>query len=92
MDLPGLGKNAGLEAITWIPDDVLVAKGLLDENAGAKYNPAAYPDHGAGLFFVGIEQNGQIIAYALNHKTGGFTRDRDHRQRLPEGHGAHVRA
>ena len=73
VDLPGLGKNAGLEAITWIPDDVLVAKGFLDA-AGAKYDPAAHPDHGTGLFFVGVEQDGQIIAYALNHKTGGFTR------------------
>ncbi len=74
VDLPGLGRNAGLEALTWIPDDVLVAKGLFDESAGTTYNPAAYDNHGAGLFFVGLEQNGQIIAYALNHKTGGFTR------------------
>jgi hypothetical protein len=71
-DLPGLDKNAGLEAITWVPDEVLVAKGLKD---GAKaYNPADHPDHGNGLFFVGVEQTGQIIAYALNQTTGGYTR------------------
>ena len=73
-DLPGLGANAGPEAVTWVPDDLLVAKGFLDETAAAPYNPASYPDHGAGLFFVGVEQDGRIIAYALNQTTGTFTR------------------
>lgn len=72
-DLPGLDSNAGLEAVTWIPDDVLVAKGF-ENLAGDPYDPAAYPDHGAGLFFVGVEQGGSIIAYALNQTNGTFTR------------------
>jgi hypothetical protein len=71
-DLPGLDKNAGLEAITWVPDEVLVGKGFKD--GPTAYNPANHPDHGTGLFFAGVEQTGQIIAYALNQKTGGYTR------------------
>jgi Ca2+-binding RTX toxin-like protein len=65
-DLPPLGGNLGLEAIVWIPDDVLVAKGFKDEATNAAYNPATYPNHGTGLFFVGIEQSGEIRAYALD--------------------------
>ena len=65
-DLPGLAQNLGPEAVTWVPDTVLVAKGFLDEAAAAAYNPATYADHGSGLFFVGVEQDGRILAYALN--------------------------
>lgn len=63
--LDELGPNQGPEAIAWVPDEVLVAKGLLDETTGAKYKPASYPGHGFGLFFVGIEQDGSIAGYAL---------------------------
>jgi Ca2+-binding RTX toxin-like protein len=73
-NLPGLAANAGLEAVTWVPDDLLVSKGFMDETAAAPYNPASYPDHGAGLFFVGVEQDGRIVAYAFNQTTGTFTR------------------
>jgi len=73
-DLPGLGANLGLEAIEWIPDSYLVSQGFLDERTGVAYNPAAYADHGKGLFFVGVEANGMIYAYALNHVTGGYSR------------------
>jgi hypothetical protein len=73
-DLPGLGANAGPEAITWVPDDLLVAKGFFDETAAAPYDPADYPGHGRGLFFLGIEQDGRVIAYALNRTTETFTR------------------
>ncbi len=73
-DLPGLDENAGLEAVTWVPDDLLVAKGFRDEAKGAAYNPADYPGHGAGLFFVGVEQDGSIVAYALNQTAGSYTR------------------
>jgi hypothetical protein len=65
LDLPGLGANAGLEAIGWMPDSFLIGKGLIDESKGAAYNPASYPGHGQGLFFVGVEQTGEVIAYAL---------------------------
>ena len=73
-DLPGLGSNTGPEAITWVPDDLLVSKGFFDEAAGAAYNPASYPNHGAGLFLVGIEQDGRILAYALNQAANTYTR------------------
>ncbi len=73
-DLPGLEANEGPEALTWVPDDVLVAQGFEDEATTAAYNPAIYPNHGTGLFFVGIEETGQIIVYALNGATDGFTR------------------
>jgi hypothetical protein len=64
-DLPGLGANLGLEAIQWMPDSFLVAHGFKDEITNAPYDPATYPGHGSGLFFVGVEQNGTIYAYAL---------------------------
>lgn len=72
-NLPALGANLGLEAITWVPDAFLVARGFLDESTNAKYNPATYPGHGAGLFFVGVEASGFIYGYALT-PGGGFTR------------------
>ena len=73
-DLPAVGANLGLEAITWIPDSYLVASGFIDESAGAAYAPSRYPGHGTGLFFVGVEANGNIYGYALDHMTGGFQR------------------
>ena len=73
-DLPVVGANAGVEAITWIPDSMLVANGFFDESKGRAYLPADYADHGTGLFFVGVEANAVIYAYALNHTTSGFTR------------------
>ena len=73
-DLPAVGSNTGLEAITWVPDSYLVARGFYDEARSAVYDPALYPDHGGGLFFVGVEANGRIYAYALNHASGSFTR------------------
>lgn len=73
-DLPTTGANLGLEAITWIPDSWLVAHGFLDESTGTAYNPASYADHGDGLFFVGLEANGTVYAYALDHTTSGYHR------------------
>jgi hypothetical protein len=73
-DLPAVGANVGLEAITWIPDSFLVANAFFDASAGHAYNPAEYADHGTGLFFVGVEATGLIHAYALNHQSGAFTR------------------
>ena len=70
--MPGLPENAGLEAVTWVPDEVLVAKGFMDDVKGQRYNPADYADHGKGLFFVGVEHGGRIAAYALNQSTGAF--------------------
>jgi hypothetical protein len=73
-DLPAVGANLGLEAITWIPDSYLVSNNFYDEHALQTYNPAAYANHGTGLFFVGLEGNGEIYAYALDQASGGFTR------------------
>ncbi|WP_198418793.1 lamin tail domain-containing protein [Cryobacterium sp. TMT4-31] len=73
-DLPVVGANAGLEAIAWVPDSFLVAQGMLDERTNAAYDPAVYAGHGTGLFFVGLEANGAIYAYALDQATGGYTR------------------
>jgi hypothetical protein len=73
-DLPGLAANTGLEGVAWVPDSVLVSRGLKDESTGQAYAPAVYPDHGAGLFFVGVEQTGEIVAYALNQSGGTYAR------------------
>jgi len=73
-DLPAVGPNLGLEGITWIPDSFLVARSFFDETAGHPYVPAQYPNHGTGLFFVGVEASGVIYAYALDHVGGGFSR------------------
>ena len=53
---------------------MLVANGFFDESKGRTYAPADYASHGSGLFFVGVEANGIIYAYALNHATNSATR------------------
>ncbi|WP_330334273.1 lamin tail domain-containing protein [Streptomyces sp. NBC_00536] len=73
-DLPTLPANAGPEGIAWIPDTFLTARGFRDEHTGAAYDPAAYPGHGSGLFFTGVEANGTVYAYALDLSGGGYTR------------------
>ena len=73
-DLPVIGANAGLEGIAWIPDTQLVAQGFVDESTGTAYNPASHPNHGSGLFFVAVEANGMIYAYALDQDGSGYTR------------------
>ncbi len=71
-DLPPTGANLGMEAITWVPDSYLTDNNFRDDT-NAIYNPASYPNHTAGLFFIGIEGTGNIYAYALN-QSGGFTK------------------
>jgi hypothetical protein len=73
-DLSAVGANLGFEAITWVPDTYLVANNFYDAAALKTYNPADYPDHGTGLFFVGVEGTGQVHGYALNQVSGTFTR------------------
>jgi hypothetical protein len=73
-DLPVVGPNLGLEAITFVPDAALVAGGFFDEATHTSYVPTNYPNHGGGLFFVGVEGNGMVYAYALDHVTNGFVR------------------
>lgn len=71
-DLPAVGPNLGLEAVTWVPDAYLTAHGFADQKTGHAYDPATYPGHGDGLFFAGLEANGNVYAYALG--ASGYTR------------------
>ncbi|TDD48745.1 hypothetical protein E1263_33080 [Kribbella antibiotica] len=73
-DLPSVGNNDGLEAISWVPDSFLAAQGFKDERTNAAYNPSSYANHGTGLYFVGLEGNGMVYAYALNQSGSTFTR------------------
>jgi len=45
-----------------------------NEAANAAYDPSRYPNHGTGLFFVGLENNGMIYGFALDHSGGTFQR------------------
>jgi hypothetical protein len=64
-DFPGLGANAGLEGVTWVPDSWLTGHGFRDEHTGGVYAPGTYPGHGGGLFLVGVEGTASVYAYAL---------------------------
>ncbi|MFE0028751.1 hypothetical protein [Amycolatopsis sp. NPDC059021] len=72
-DLPSVSPNKGLEGISWVPDSFLTAHKFRDEHTKAAYDPAKYPGHGGGLYFVGLEDNGTIYAYALG-QNGSYTR------------------
>lgn len=72
--LPTVGANLGLEAITWVPDSYLVEEGLRDEATGRRYDPKQYPNHGRGLFLVGVEASGFVYAFALDLAGNSFTR------------------
>ncbi len=71
--LPKVGANAGLEAITWVPDAFLTSKGFFDDTKAHAYAPAEYANHGSGLFFVGVEETGKIHVLALNHGSSAAT-------------------
>lgn len=65
--VPGLGAvaaNVGLEAVEWVSDEDL-AGSLFSTATGAAYDPALYPGHGDGLFFVAVEDTGLVHALAL---------------------------
>ncbi|MEU0883951.1 esterase-like activity of phytase family protein [Lentzea sp. NPDC005914] len=62
--MPDVDPNDGPEGIAWVPDSYLTQNGFKDD-AGRTYNPADYPGHGSGLFFVGLEATGQVYVYAL---------------------------
>lgn len=65
--LPAVGANLGIEAVEWVPDSALAGK-LYDDNTKAPYDASAYA--GSGLFFVAVEDNGGVYAFAL--AAGGF--------------------
>ena len=73
-DLPKVGSNLGLEAIAWVPDTYLVSKGFVDESKQAAYDPTSYANHAGGILFVGVEQDGMIYGFALDHSASSFTR------------------
>lgn len=62
--LPAVGANLGIEAVEWVPDSALAGK-LFDDRTNAPYVPADYAGHGDGLFFVAMEDNGHVYAFAL---------------------------
>lgn len=84
-DLPVVGANAGLEAITFVPDNNLTSAGFYDNSKSKLYNPADYANHAGGLFFVGLEGNGMIYVYALNHSDNTFTRITSFTTGFPSG-------
>ncbi|WP_102194298.1 lamin tail domain-containing protein [Microbacterium aurantiacum] len=67
--LPAVGANLGMEAVEWVPDAAL-AGALFDDSTGAAYDPSDYAGHGGGLFFVAIEDNGHVYAFALGADGG----------------------
>lgn len=69
-DFPGLGANAGLEGITWVPHSVLTGGGLIDDSTGAAYDPEVYEGHGNGAFVVGVEGTGEAYIYVLHQSQG----------------------
>lgn len=64
-----VGDNLGFEGITWVPDSYLVENNFFDDNLKQAYNPNNYPNHGTGLFFLGLEQDGHIYVYSLRHES-----------------------
>jgi hypothetical protein len=71
--MPDFGANLGAEAVTWVADDYLVERGFFDESAGHDYAPSDYPEHGGGVFFLGVEQTGGLYGFVLDHEGGGAT-------------------
>lgn len=64
-DFPNTPINLGFESITWISDEYLLNNNFYDESKSKRYDPNDYPGHGSGLFFLGLEADGKIYAYAL---------------------------
>jgi hypothetical protein len=72
----GDDSNLGFEGVTYVPDSYLTSHGFHDQNLNKVYDPSNYPLHGSGLYFLGLEKNGHIYAYALN-SDGTFQRVAD---------------
>jgi hypothetical protein len=68
--IPAAGANLGLEGVAWVPDSYLTGNGFVDQSTGQPYDPAAYPLHGTGLYFVAVEDTGNLYAFALDSSGG----------------------
>lgn len=68
--------NLGFEGVAFVPDSYLTATGFVDQSTGRTYAPADYPQHGSGLYFAALENDGKLYAYALNsdHSDHSFHR------------------
>lgn len=64
--IPAAGANLGLEGVAFVPDTYLTANGFKDQSTNATYTPSTYPNHGSGLYFVAVEDTGDLIAFALD--------------------------
>ena len=74
-DLPAGAPNLGIEDIALVPDSYLTANGFVDQSTSAAYNPANYPNHGSGIFFVGLESDGMVATGTRsNHADNSYTR------------------
>lgn len=73
-DVPAVGANLGLEAITFVPDAALVAAGFIDASTGNAYEPSDYAEHEGGVFLAGVEDTGMIYGYVLDHTASTFVR------------------
>jgi chitodextrinase len=58
--------NLGFEGVTFVPDSYLTSNGFVDQSTGKTYTPSSYPQHGTGLYFAALENDGKLYAYALN--------------------------
>ncbi|WP_082519024.1 lamin tail domain-containing protein [Leifsonia sp. Leaf336] len=58
--------NLGFEGVTFVPDSYLTSNGFVDQSTGTTYKAADYPQHGTGLYFAALENDGKLYAYALN--------------------------
>jgi hypothetical protein len=79
--IPTTALNMGLEAIAFVPD--AAAAGLFDESRARSYEPAAYGEHGGGLFLVGAEAAGMIHVFVLDHQSSTATRVASSESGLP---------
>ena len=63
--LPQVSANMGIEAVEWV-SNAAVEGVLFDQNTGAPFQAANYPEAVAGgVFFVALEDNGHVYAYVL---------------------------
>jgi hypothetical protein len=60
-----VGANAGLEALTFIPDAHAVSAGLMDMEGGGLYDPSALAPHLGGVVAVGVEATGEVFLFNL---------------------------